>query len=132
MNVVAEQIKYPSPPMPANLVKGDDVTAVAAFVASYAGTDKTLAGGGGGAQAGGGGAKDGKSIFSENCASCHTLAAAGSSGNVGPNLDDLKPSLDQAKQQVIHGGGGMPAFKGTLTDEQIDAVAKFVADSAGR
>ena len=112
--------------MPANLVEGDDLADVSAFVAKYAGTD--LAPPGGGASAAG--STDGKTIFSTNCASCHTLAAAGASGTVGPNLDDLKPSLARTKQQVIHGGGSMPAFKGQLSDKQIDAVAKFVADSA--
>ena len=66
------------------------------------------------------------------CSSCHTLQAAGATGQVGPNLDQLKPSEEVAQRQVENGGGVMPAFKGTLTDAQIAAVAKYVADNAGR
>jgi sulfite dehydrogenase len=115
--------------MPANLVEGEDLADVAAFVGKYAGTDLAAPGGGTPQTAG---VVDGKTIFSTSCASCHTLAAAGASGTVGPNLDDLKPSVDRAKQQVIHGGGAMPAFKGQLSDKQIDAVAKFVSENAGK
>jgi cbb3-type cytochrome c oxidase subunit III len=114
--------------MPKDLVKGQDLRDVAAFVAKYAGTDKPPPGG----QAGGATATSGKSIFSANCASCHTLKAAGATGTVGPNLDDLKPSFARAKKQVINGGGAMPPFKGKLTDAQIDAVARFVANFAGK
>ena len=113
--------------MPKDLVKGQDLRDVAAFVAKYAGTDKPPPGG-----QGGGGANSGLAIFSANCASCHTLAAAQATGTVGPNLDDLKRSFARAKKQVINGGGGMPPFKGKLTDAQIDAVARFVANSAGK
>jgi mono/diheme cytochrome c family protein len=75
---------------------------------------------------------DGKSIFSANCASCHTLNAAGATGTIGPNLDQLKPAFPVAQHQVEVGGGVMPAFKGTLSQAQIDAVAKYVADNAGK
>jgi cbb3-type cytochrome c oxidase subunit III len=115
--------------MPPDLVEGQDLRDVAAFVARYAGSNLQAPGGG---QAAAGGGTSGKSIFTSNCASCHTLAAAGSTGTVGPNLDQLKPPFDRVKQQVIHGGGAMPAFKGRLSDKQIDAVAKFVSDSAGK
>jgi cytochrome c6 len=74
---------------------------------------------------------NGKDIFVANCGSCHTLADAGTNGTVGPNLDQLKPSQNVAKNQVINGGGGMPAFKDTLTPQQITAVAKYVASAAG-
>ena len=114
--------------MPKDLVTGQDLNDVAAFVAKYAGTDKPPPGG----QSGGATATDGKSIFATNCASCHTLKAAGATGTVGPNLDDLKPPFPRAKKQVINGGGAMPPFKGKLSDKQIDAVARFVADSAGK
>jgi mono/diheme cytochrome c family protein len=73
----------------------------------------------------------GKDIFLANCGSCHTLADAGTSGTVGPNLDQLKPGELRVQRQVINGGGAMPAFKGTLTPAQITAVAKYVASSAG-
>jgi cbb3-type cytochrome c oxidase subunit III len=119
--VVRDQIELAAPPMPANLVTGEDADAVAAYVAAVAGVP-------------GKGAKltSGKDIFLANCGSCHTLADAGTSGTVGPNLDQLKPALARAREQVIKGGGGMPAFKDTLTDAQIEAVAKYVASAAGR
>jgi mono/diheme cytochrome c family protein len=67
-----------------------------------------------------------------NCGSCHTLADAGTSGNVGPNLDQLKPAESIVQHQVINGGGAMPAFKGQLTPAQITAVAKYVSSVAGK
>ena len=73
-----------------------------------------------------------RTIFTSNCASCHTLADAQATGNIGPNLDQLSPSLARVKTQVIHGGGAMPAFKGKLTDAQIAAVAKYVSSVAGK
>lgn len=76
---------------------------------------------------------DGAQVFaSAGCASCHTLAAANASGNVGPNLDDLQPSAETVRSQVENGGGGMPAFSGDLSPEEIDAVSTYVADNAGR
>ena len=69
----------------------------------------------------------GKAVFaSAGCGGCHTLKAAGSTGTVGPNLDQLKPPLDRIVVQVENGGGPMPAFKGQLTDKQIQDVAAFV------
>ena len=75
---------------------------------------------------------NGKQIFKSKCASCHTLKDAGATGTIGPNLDQLKPPFAVAQNQVIHGGGVMPAFKGVLTDAQIKAVARYVADNAGK
>jgi len=77
-------------------------------------------------------ASEGRAVFSDNCSGCHTLKAAGSTGNVGPDLDDLKPGEATVKNQVIHGGGGMPAFKGKLSPAQITAVASYVSKSAGQ
>jgi len=74
---------------------------------------------------------DGKAIFAANCSSCHTLSAAGASGQVGPNLDTLKPSASRVSNQVDKGGGGMPAFAGQLSPAEIKAVAAYVASSAG-
>ena len=74
---------------------------------------------------------DGKAIFTANCSSCHTLSAAGASGQVGPNLDTLKPSESTVSNQVTKGGGGMPAFSGQLSPAEIKAVAAYVASSAG-
>jgi uncharacterized membrane protein len=75
---------------------------------------------------------DGKDVFtSAGCASCHTLADAGATGKVGPNLDDAKPSFDVVHDHVLNGMGGMPSFRGKLSDDEIDAVATYVSDSAG-
>ena len=81
------------------------------------------------APAGGG---DAAKVFSDNCASCHTLAAAGASGKVGPDLDQLRPGPELVETQVNNGGGAMPAFKGKLTDAQIKALSTYVADNAGK
>jgi len=79
------------------------------------------------AAAGQGDPTAGKAVFATaGCGGCHTLKAAGSSGTVGPNLDQLKPPLDRIVTQVENGGGPMPAFKGQLTDKQIQDVAAFV------
>ena len=76
---------------------------------------------------------DGAQVFaSAGCASCHTLAAANASGNVGPNLDDLQPDAATVRSQVENGGGGMPAFSGDLSPAEIEAVSTYVADNAGR
>ena len=80
----------------------------------------------------------GKQIFTQrlksglSCAGCHTLAAAGATGTVGPNLDLLKPPLARIQKQVIHGGAIMPPFQNVLTQAQIVAVAKFVASHEGK
>jgi mono/diheme cytochrome c family protein len=76
---------------------------------------------------------DGAQVFaSAGCAGCHTLAAANASGNVGPNLDDLQPDFATVQHQVENGGGGMPAFSGDLSQPEIDAVARYVSENAGR
>jgi mono/diheme cytochrome c family protein/glucose/arabinose dehydrogenase len=75
----------------------------------------------------------GLEIFKSDCASCHTLAEAGAAGNVGPDLDLVKPTYGTVVQQVTNGGGVMPAFgtSGQLTQHQIAAVAKYVSSVAG-
>lgn len=130
--LVAGQIKFPvtdpstgAPGMPANLVTGDDVDAVAAYVASVAGKP------GAAPPPGDGQAADGKSIFTGNCAGCHTLADAGTTGVVGPNLDQTKPPAALVVDRVTNGKGTMPPFKGTLSPAQIQAVANYVSSSAG-
>jgi mono/diheme cytochrome c family protein len=74
---------------------------------------------------------DGKSIFSANCASCHTLADAGTTGTVGPNLDESRPSQELVVDRVTNGQGAMPAFKDSLDEQQIQAVSEYVAGAAG-
>lgn len=76
-------------------------------------------------------AASGKSVFTENCGSCHVLAAAGTRGTTGPNLDDLAPEESLVRRQVTNGGGGMPAFGGRLSDADIEAVSSYVASVAG-
>jgi mono/diheme cytochrome c family protein len=69
-------------------------------------------------------------VFAEaGCGSCHTFAAAGSSGAVGPNLDDAAPSAETAAAVIRSGAGTMPPFAGRLSDAEIEAVAAFVAGS---
>jgi cbb3-type cytochrome c oxidase subunit III len=145
LQVVRGQIAYPvttpstgSPGMPANIVEGADAEDVASYVASVAGLDAN------GEPInpsnppkpkppGGGGATNGKAIFaSAGCTGCHTLADAGSTGTVGPNLDEAKPSKELAVDRVTNGQGGMPSFKGQLSEEQIDAVAEYVSSVAGK
>ncbi len=69
---------------------------------------------------------------SSGCGGCHALAAAGSAGAVGPDLDQGKPSKALVVARVTNGKGAMPAFGDQLTPDQITAVATFVATSAGQ
>jgi cytochrome c6 len=75
----------------------------------------------------------GKDVFltAGGCGSCHTLADAGTTGTVGPNLDMVSPSFDKAVEQVTNGGGVMPPFKDTLSEQQIQDVAAYVSSAAG-
>jgi cbb3-type cytochrome c oxidase subunit III len=135
--IVHEQIKYPvqfgtgnkpdelQTNMPANLVRGQEAVDVAEYVAANAGKNgfavvQKLT------------STNGQTIFKAKCGGCHTLADAGTKGTQGPDLDALKPPFQVAKHQVEVGGGIMPAFKGTLTDKQITAVARYVSSVAGK
>jgi mono/diheme cytochrome c family protein len=81
---------------------------------------------------GGGGTSEGATVFAENgCGGCHTYEPAGSNGSIGPNLDDSNVTFDQAVQQITNGGGGMPAFEGDLSQQEIEAVARFVTEGGG-
>ena len=66
------------------------------------------------------------------CGQCHTLAAAGISGTIGPNLDAVAPSAPEVRAVMRTGDGVMPSFTGSLTADQIAAIADFVARSARR
>ena len=140
--------------MPAKLVTGDDANDVAAYVASVAGlpgtttgaaptpppppsatttrasttqATTTAAGGGGNLVA------QGKNVFeTAGCTSCHTLKDAGSTGTVGPNLDDAKPPKSLVVDRVTNGKGVMPSFKGQLTPQEIAAVAAYISAVAGK
>jgi len=75
----------------------------------------------------------GKDVYlgSAGCGGCHTLADASTSGTVGPNLDDSKPSEELVIDRVTNGRGAMPPFQGTLTEQQIADVAAYVSQAAG-
>ena len=77
---------------------------------------------------------EGKKIFLEkgNCALCHTLADAGSSGNIGPNLNEIKPNPMRVIVAVTNGIGVMPALEGQLSSLEIEAVAKYVSESTNQ
>src|SRR4051812_7600146 len=70
---------------------------------------------------------DGAKVFQGNCGRCHTLSAAGTSGQVGPNLDNVSLSAAEIESTVRSGRGAMPAFEGKLSSQEISAVAAFVA-----
>jgi len=78
----------------------------------------------------------GLEIFNEvaGCAGCHILKAAGSEGNVGPNLDTVSLTEDYVREMVTYGLGVMPAYgeENILTKEQIDIVSFYVANTAGK
>ncbi len=79
--------------------------------------------------AAGGDPAAGKEVFLGvgGCGSCHTLADAGTSGSIGPNLDDASPSLELALDRITNGQGAMPSFSGQLTEQQITDVAAYVS-----
>lgn len=76
----------------------------------------------------------GKEVFlgASACGGCHTLADAGTSGTVGPNLDDAQPSADLVVERVTNGQGAMPSFASTLSEQQIADVAAYVSSVAGK
>jgi len=138
--VVLSQMRFPIAPMPqpdspdmfpssefTDEERNAAMSAIASYVASVAANEEAIA------QArrerGAQGADDPRGLFSANCASCHTLAAAGTSGTIGPNLDESQADLAAITEQIRNGGGGMPAFGGQLTDEQIEALAAYVAEN---
>jgi len=86
-----------------------------------------------GGAAGKGDPSAGKAVFeTAGCKACHTLKDAGATGQVGPNLDEAKPSDDLVVERVTNGKGAMPSFKGKLTDKQIRDVAAYVSSVAGK
>ena len=143
--VVAGQIRFPieetstgAPGMPGldqTLPKCDDVDGdafcvddqdravddIAVYVGAVAGTGVTAEQ-----------PTDGMSIFTANCGSCHALADAGTTGAVGPNLDQSRPPKELVVDRVTNGKGAMPAFADSLDPQQIQAVSEYVATAAGR
>jgi mono/diheme cytochrome c family protein len=74
----------------------------------------------------------GKKVFaSAGCGSCHTLKDAGSSGTIGPNLDDAKPDSALVIDRVTNGKSPMPSFKDSLSEQQIADVAAYVVQATG-
>lgn len=156
--VVRGQIAYPvtdppsgGPGMPADIVTGQDAEDVASYVAAVAGTaDPSESGASPPAettapeptptetapaeapQDDGALVAAGKDVFaSAGCGSCHTLADAGSSGNIGPVLDTTRPDAALVTDRVTNGQGAMPSFKGQLSEDEIAAVAAYVSSVAG-
>ena len=74
----------------------------------------------------------GKNIFLEkgNCAACHALNDAGSSSDIGPNLNLIKPDVGRVVIAVTNGIGVMPAYEGILSSKEIEAVAKYVSEKS--
>jgi len=73
----------------------------------------------------------GKDVFLNKavCSTCHTLADAGSSSNIGPNLNEIRPNKMRIINTVTNGIGVMPSYEGELTSEEIEAVAHYVSTS---
>ena len=87
-----------------------------------------LGGCGGGGDGNSESSNPGAAVFADaGCGGCHTLKAAGSSGSLGPNLDDADPSFDEVVAKVKSGGGAMPSFEGKLSEQEIRQVASFVS-----
>jgi len=112
----------------------------AAFAAAGCGGDDEEETSGGGAtqpaaeqtQTGGDAASalGGKDLFAATCGGCHTLKAAGTNGQTGPDLDSVMPDVDRVLTAIKEGPSIMP--ENLLEGEDAQAVAKFVADSAGK
>jgi len=66
------------------------------------------------------------------CGTCHTLQTAQSIGDIGPNLDMLKPQIAQIVNAVTNGIGVMPPWSDVLTIEEIEAVAYYVFISTSK
>ena len=66
------------------------------------------------------------------CGACHVLQSAGSEGQIGPNLDILKPQILQIISAVTNGIGVMQAWEGILTYEEIEAVAYYIFNSTDK
>lgn len=136
--VVLGQIRYPILPMPppdelfpstqySESERDAAMESIAAYVASVAANPQAIAQAG--QQTGNASADDPKALFTSNCAGCHTFAAAGTNGMVGPNLDQISLETAAIAQQIRNGGGGMPPFGGQLSDEQIQALAEYVFEN---
>jgi mono/diheme cytochrome c family protein len=148
--IVHRQILHPRSDsvMKPGIVKGEDATDVAAYVgyaAARRGDDEGRLASAGLAQA-----KTGEQIFTAaGCAGCHQFAPAGSNGNIGPSLDELKTAAgdrepgksaeDYVRESIttpdaflVQGfGNAMPSFEGRLTDDQIQALIDYLLQTGG-
>jgi mono/diheme cytochrome c family protein len=116
---------------PAETTTGGETTTPAETTTT--GGETTTTGGETTTTGGTGDAAAGKAVFtSAGCVGCHTLADAGATGTVGPNLDEKKPPYDLVVTRVTNGKGPMPPFKGQLSDQQIQDVAAYVSSVAGQ
>jgi mono/diheme cytochrome c family protein len=140
--IVEAQVEFPRPSndnsaasMPADVVEGQDLEDVAAYVGMYAGVPGAAppkVPGGPGAQ-----------VFANNgCGGCHTLAAAGSGGVTGPNLDEFLAPDDDAKAieemivdpnaEIVKGfpPNVMPANYGeTLSKKELEDLVKYLVEN---
>ena len=77
----------------------------------------------------------GKTLFTAGavppCAICHALKDAGATGAVGPALDDLQPDAERVIAALKNGIGAMPSYRSSLSDEQMRALARYVAKASG-
>jgi mono/diheme cytochrome c family protein len=103
-------------PLPDTVIGTVSTQAQAAVPAQYKGGDATA----------------GKNIFKTGpCAGCHTLKDAGTTGTVGPNLDQAKPPLSLVVNRLLNGAGAMPSFKTQFSTKQIADVAAYVVKATG-
>ena len=74
----------------------------------------------------------GKDIFlnAGNCGACHSLKDANVVGNIGPNLNEIKPDIGRVVNSVTNGIGVMPSMLGILSDKEIEAVAYYVSEAS--
>jgi mono/diheme cytochrome c family protein len=120
MLFVGPQVVAEDEAAPANQAK-------AAGAQPYAADTSTNPGGDTGTQAAPVPDIDARAIFTDKCGSCHTLSAAGTSGDVGPNLDETTRDAAGVEDIMRSGSGSMPSFDGELGEPEISAVAAFVA-----
>jgi mono/diheme cytochrome c family protein len=142
--IVKAQVEFPRPgnsdpavSMPRDVVSGQDLEDVAAYVGRYAGVPGAAppkVPGGPGAQ-----------VFANNgCGGCHTLAAAHSGGVTGPNLNDVLPGQSAAmiKQSIVDPNAriakGYPAnvmpqnFATIITPQQLNQLVQYLLDSTSK
>ncbi len=127
--ITLDQMRIPAPPMPdfddgAEKLSEQELTNIAHYVALCAGLGEEEK-----PEACTGPAEGPEAVFVASCGGCHAFEAAGTTGTIGPDLDESQTSLDEAIRQIAEGGGGMPAFGDDLGDEQVRALAEYVVEN---